>query len=236
MANPSAIFVDADALNQLFLGNIFRILRELRVQYGIQAFIVPEVEIEVVSSRAFGNRFHPALKKAVSNGILKILEEPRYSAILNSNSTLQASAVGISYSDIQALGSAYNRRIDAGEAYTFAAAVKLGQPAISNDYSALATMSRTGLAFPPNVLRAYDLLVFGHQIELFSEKQCDEFRQALLAESEFIPALQKSTSFLKGLATFVPRLVDSSRPRVGAGPAKLPLPFATPLVIEPLAP
>lgn len=234
MANPSVIFADTDALNQVLLGNTLRILRELKVQYGIQTIVVPEVEMELLSSRRFGQRFHSPFKKAVSNGLIKVFEESRYSAILTSLRAEQPSALGVSYADIQALGNAFHRRIDLGEAYTLAAAVKLNQPALSNDYSALKTMQQAGLQVPITVLRAYDLIVFAHQVGILDERQCEEFRQTMVTENEFVPARQKSTSFAKGLPDFVPRLIDRSRPSASAKRFEDPPPFASPLLVTPL--
>ena len=234
MANPALLFLDSDALIQHLIAGTVHVLRELKVRYGIQAVIVPEVEIEVSSGR-FGPRFKPALGKAISNGVIKVFEASKYNGLLQASAQLQASAIGVSHADIQHLGAAYYRRADLGEAYTFAAAVKLGQPAVSNDITAVRALEGAGLQLPCTVLRAFDLAVFAYQSQIVLEADADAFRKALLAErSEFIPKCFRSNSFADGLRKYVPRMLDSSKSGCGMAPSATSPAWANPLMIAPL--
>src|SRR4029077_9089826 len=172
MTNPTLLFWDSDALIQFLLTNAVSPLRTLRTNYGIQSVIVPEVEIELLSSRRFAHLI-PSLKKATGNKLIEVLDEPTYFRLLGDLAPLRADAVGTSYGDIQTLGRQYNQRIDTGESYTFAAALTLHQPACSNDWSAIRTHLSASLPLPFSVQRAYDVLVFAHQIGLMPEKECD---------------------------------------------------------------
>ena len=208
MANPALLFLDSDALIQVLMVDGIAILKRLKSGYGIQPCLVPEVEMEVSYSRRFGRRVQGALSTSSGAGTIVVLDPATYHRLLSTNAALQAAAVGTSYADIQARGAAYHRRIDQGEAYTFAAAVTLGQPAVSNDMSAIRAMQQAGLPLPSHVLRAYDLIVFGHQVGVLADRDGERCRQALNSGREFGPVQQKNRSFTDGLRYFVPRLVD----------------------------
>lgn len=229
MALSRLIHVDTDALIQVFITDSVDILRALKTTYGFQPVIAPEVEIEILSSRKFAGRFSHALRKAISAGTLVVLDAAGFASLLATSSELRSAAVGVSFADIQSLGATYNRRVDRGESYTFAAAVKLGQPAVSNDMSALTALDQAGCTLPPTVLRAYDLFIFAYQVSLYTETRCDDLRKALLAErSEFIPGAFKNSSFQDGLRKFTPRLVDTKKAEVGrsySGPQRFDTPF-----------
>lgn len=233
MANPSLLFWDADALIQVLLTSIYPI-KILRSDYGIQSVVVPEVELEVLAPR----RITPAgaaLKKARGNGLIRVLDEPTYRQLLGESESLRAEAAGTSYADIQIRGNEYNRRVDTGEAYAFAAALTLHQPAVSHDMNAISTLLGAHLPVPFVVLRAFDLVVFAHQIGKMSEQDCDRFRKTLVQLDEWIPSPQRDKSFRDGLARFEPRLIDSTRAIVGVPPAAGgPGRFFSPLYVEPL--
>jgi hypothetical protein len=229
MPNPRLLFLDSDALIQLMLVSALPILRLLKSRYGVVSVIVPEVELEVLSGK-FAQRLSPALKKAVDNGLIRVLEPDQYSQLLHDDPT-QSITVGKSYSEIQARGRAYNRRVDNGEAYTFAAAATLGQPCVSNDKSAIDAMVASGLELPMHILRAFDIVVFAHQIEHSTENQCDGMRQTLVTEKEFLPKVFLGRSFLAGLIQFEPRLIDAGKPTVGIVAAQPPTDFSNPLYL-----
>lgn len=233
MPSPALLMLDTDALLQHLLGGTLRVLRELKVQYGVQAFIVPEVENEIRRSRRFATRVNQSFTKAISNGVVKVLEAGTYSTVVQSSPVLQVAAVGIAHADIQTLGAAYSQRVDRGEAYTFATAYKLGQPAVSNDMSAIVALDRAGLELPQTILRAFDLVVFGYQAGLLEEADGDRFRQVLLAESEWVPREWKNASFSDGLKRYVPRLVDGSKPLCGVAPSTPGAAWSTPITIVP---
>lgn len=217
MANPSLLLWDSDALIQILLTNAVAPLKTLKSDYGIQSVVVPEVEVEVLSSKRFC-QVASTLKKATGNRLIEVLDEPTYFSLLGSNEALRADAVGTSYSDIQLRGRDYNRRVDTGEAYTFGAALTLHQPAVSHDWNAMKTLMRTKVPVPFCVLRAWDLIVFAHQIGLMSEKDCDRFRKILVQAEEHIPRDQQGKSFRDGLKVFQPRLIDSTQEIVGVRP------------------
>jgi hypothetical protein len=81
--------------------------------------------------------------------------------------------VGASWAGFQSLGAQYEGRIHRGEAFTFAAAVTLGLPALSNDFSAIKTLESNLLTLPTPVLRAFDLLVFCYQNGCLELKACE---------------------------------------------------------------
>lgn len=233
MANPSLLFWDSDALIQLLLTNTIAPLRALRSDYGIQSVVVPEVEIEMLSPKRFGS-IAPELRKAIGNNLIKVFDESTFLDLLGRNDTLRADAAGTSFADIQQRGRAYSARVDVGEAYTFAAALELRQPAASHDWNAIKTLIALQLPLPFSVLRAFDLVVFAHQIALMSEKDCDRFRKALVQNGEGMPRSQQGKSFRDGLAQFEPRLIDSTRAIVGIPPLKGgPVRYNSPLYIVP---
>lgn len=235
MPNPSLLLVDSDALIQILIADVTVILRKLKSKYGIQPTVVPEVELEVLSSRRFGNRFRVALNKSISTGTIAVLDAATYQSLLVGNPVLQSAAIGTSYNDIQSRGAAYSKRIDIGEAYTFAAAVTLSQPAASNDRSAIDAMNRAGLQLPMTVLRAYDLFVFASQSGILPATDCELIRKALLAETEFVPAQQMNCSFRDGVQYFQPRLIDGSKPTIGLQASGTNTNFTSPIIINPIA-
>lgn len=232
MVNPRLVHMDTDALIQVFITDTVAVLRNLKASYGIQPVIAPEVELEILSSRKFAGRFAAALRKAISAGTIVVLDAQGFGQLLTHDPSLQATAVGVSFAEIQSLGAAYNRRADRGESYTFAAAVGLSQPAVSNDITAIRALGAAGLALPPKVLRAYDLWVFANQIAQYTDARCDDIRKDLLAErTEFIPKAFQGCSFQDGLRKFTPRLIDGNFARIGRGHSG-PDGFDSPLVIQ----
>lgn len=215
MSNPPLLFLDTDVLIQLFLTNTQNILHSFKTEYDISAIIVPEVELELIFTKKFGTQFNSPLRKAVSNGIITVMDSQNFSSIINSNAALQASTVGTSYADIQNLGVSYSRRIHRGEAYTHATAVSLGQPVASNDWNAIKVLQQADLPLPSPVLRTYDLVVFAYETKILSESACETSRKTLLSEKEFIPKMFRTSSFKNGLPNFVPRLVESGSQPAG---------------------
>lgn len=215
MPNPPFLICDSDALIQFFIAKEFGPFRELKKSYCVQPVIVSEVEIEICSTKKFGNRFDAPLSKIISSGTIQVLDQ----------TSLQASLVGpvshsgvanATWASIQSLGAQYRLHVGRGEAYTHAAAFLLGVPAMSNDRSALVTLETNQFAVPSPVLRGFDLLVFSYQIGMLTEAECDSFRKSLLQAREGIPSAFKAASFANGLKQFCPRLLDGSMPLLGA--------------------
>lgn len=234
MSGPACLFVDTDVLFQLFIGGAPHVLRDLRSSYDIAATIVPEVEIEVTNNRKFGTKFASDLRRSLSNGWIQLMDGGNYGTIIGSNAHLQTAATGVSYADIQRSGQRYNYRVDRGEAYTHATAVALSQPAASNDFNAIRTLDRAGMALPNPVLRTFDLITFAYQIGTMSERDCNQFRKELLANNEFIPRVWRNANFLDGLRHFVPRLVDTKAAAVGQAPAHSTAAYARQLNVIPV--
>jgi len=215
MSNPPLLFLDTDVLIQLFLTNTQNILRSLKAEYDISAIIVPEVELEVTYTKKFQSRFDPPLRKAVSTGIITVMDPQSFGSIISNNMALQASTVGTSYADIQNLGRSYSRRIHRGEAYTHATAVSLGQPVASNDWNAIKVLQLAKIPLPSPVLRTFDLVVFAYESKILSGSDCEKLRQTLYREEEHIPKVFQRSSFKNGLSKFVPRLVESDSQPAG---------------------
>lgn len=214
MPNPRLVLCDTDALIQLLLTYNFNQkllpLRHLRDDYGIQPTIVEEVETELMWTRRYGQRFVPVVKKALTNGTIKVLDEATFSSHVP---THLAKTVYASY---QALGLEHGKFSDRGEAYTLAAGVTLGQPAASNDASAIAALEANGFALPSPVLRFFDFLALCHQTGALSEAECDAIRQELRRIGEHVPFAFKNASFGSGLSNFCPRILDDNLPPIGA--------------------
>ena len=226
MPNPFFLLCDSDVLIQLLSTKQILLLRDLTRLYGIQATIVPEVEVEVCWHRKFGDRFQQNLDKAIHANVIA-----RY----NEKLLAQLCGVGSQHIDasIQQLGAEYGKRVGRGEAYTFAAATILRQPAFSHDRDALDTLMASGLQVPTTVLRVFDLLALHYQTGLLTEAACDHVRQEILkVPTEFVPRAFRNSSFRDGLRNFVPRLQDCAFPPVGMpAPGTGPALYATPIVL-----
>ena len=221
------LLCDTDALIQVFIAQLVPSLRELKSSYGIQPTIVPEVEIEVSWNKKFKAQFDPVLRKTISSGVLIVLDKTGLEFCVD------APLVGALSSQIQTLGAEHHKCVGLGEAYAFAAAVTLGQPAISNDFSAVQALTTSGFAVPSPVLRFFDLLVFFYQTGYLTEADCDQVRQTLLKRNEFVPAPFQRASFKNGLTYFCPRLLDKSKSAVGSQ-SHASSPYEARLLVSPI--
>lgn len=229
MARPAFVFCDTDATLQFLLVRQIRPFQVLHDRYGIQPIIVQEVELELGSHRRFGRRIAPELKRALNNGLLKLLDK----SILTSHfggATAGALAADNAIGAIAKLGLEFDKFVDAGEAFTLAAALTLGMPALSHDASAIAALERSGFDVPSPVLRAFDLVCLCYQMKEMTEAECDGFRKALAGEGEHLPQCFKNAAFGAGLTHFVPRLTDFKSPDV-AKPDALASGYARLLVL-----
>ena len=200
MPNPPLLICDSDALVQFFLANEIRPFRHLKDVYGIQSAIAQEVDLELRWLRKYREKFVPQLDKALRAGVLRVLEPAYFQSLLS------AAPLGASWAGFQSLGAQYEGHIHRGEAFTFAAAVTLGVPALSNDFSAIKTLEANFLTLPTPVLRAFDLLAFCHESGCLELKACDGVRSALLKNGEGMPRAFMHASFEDGLKSFSPRL------------------------------
>jgi hypothetical protein len=199
----------------MFMCGEKKILPALNRNYGIRGIIVPEVESELRWSKKFKQRFEAPLEKALGTGTLSVLSEATLASVLSDLGRTDEARSTL-FQGIQRRGLEYNRRVGLGEAYTFAAAVELGQPAASNDMDALQILEKAGLPVPEPTLRFFDFIVFGVQTQIVVERQADGMRQTLVRESEWLPRPFAKANFLGGLSSFVPRLLDDSLPGIGA--------------------
>lgn len=220
MANPALLVCDSDALTQLFLANEVRPLRQLQGDYGVQPVIVQEVDLELRWLRKYKDRFVAPLDKALKTSVLKVLEPSLFQSLLGT------APIGASWAGFQSLGAQYEGRIHRGEAYTFAAAVTLEVPALSNDFNAIKTLEANLLALPRPILRAFDLLAFSLKTGLLELKACEAVRKELLRNGEGLPKAFMNASFDDGLKSFASRLHDGP----GSGGAS-PSSFSSPLHI-----
>ena len=228
---PVFLLLDADVTFQLFIGKVAKaVLDPLRKSYGLRAIVVPEVEIELRSHRRLGATIGPLFVKACGSGLIKILDADNYSDLLG----LVASTT--SHASIQSLGRQYNYRVDRGEAYTHATGVSLSQPVASNDMNAVRTLRIAGEELPRPVLRTFDLIVFANQIGALSDADCDDLRKSLNDAGEGLPQAWEHASYIDGLSTFVPRLIDPHLvPRATGTLSRQPPPFAEALALSPIA-
>lgn len=207
--NPSIILFDTDALLQVLLAQQMALLHALKRAYRVQPAIVEAVEMEVRKSKKFRARFTKELQKAIDSETIVVLDTRTLPAFISTDAAAM-------HDTIQTKGFQYNRVLDYGEAYTFAAAVVLNVPAVSNDITALRAGSKAQLNLPKIVLRAFDFFVFCHQSDLCTAGDCDRIRQSLATEREWIPAAFQNTSYEKGLPHFYARLLDGTKAGVGA--------------------
>ena len=139
--NPDLIFCDSDALIQIFIVDATNLLQALKVDFGIEPVIMPEVEMELRWTKRFRNRFEQPLRKAVSAGRLAICDQ----ALLQSHFGPTGPPA---FSAIQSLGATYHKKVGRGEAYTLAAATTLAVPALSNDFQAIKVLQAAKFALP----------------------------------------------------------------------------------------
>jgi hypothetical protein len=207
--------IDSDVLIQIFKAGspALHAIRALRA-YNLQAAIVEDVEQELAWHAKFRDRFDAPTQKAIANGHLVRLDESTIQRQIQSAATPVAGvATAGAYNTI---GKEYARRVGAGEAYTFAAALALNTPAASNDFSAIKTLSGHGQQLPSPVLRFLDLVVFALQAGELTGKDCDDIRKNLVSDGEYLtPRNFQRASFEDALKQFEPRLVDAGRPRLG---------------------
>lgn len=208
MPNPPVLVCDADALYQILLTNQVALLRYLRDHYGIQPVVVDEVDLDIKGNKKLFSAVGPDFKKALGNGTLTLLDGNYFRNLtgLPRNTTFQ---------EIQLRGKRYNYFVGRGEAYTHAAGLCMGVPAMSNDWEAIKVLKGKGFDLPTPILRAFDLVCFGFQTGIITAPQCENFRKDLLKRGEHIPKAFSNASFTDGLNGFTPRLLCSSENPVG---------------------
>lgn len=224
MPNPPLLVCDSDALVQFFLIDDLRPLQALTTTFDIQPTITLEVDLELRWLAKYKSRFVPKLDKALKHGILTKLDQNTFQGYLG------AAAAGTSWGSFQALGVRYYGVVQRGEAYTHAAAVSLGMPALSNDGKAVRVLEGQMMSVAVPVLRFFDIIIFAHESGALTTKECEEIRSALFTNGEGLPGPFQNASFINGAKTFPCRL------RVGnstAAPSPEPMNHYDPLTIIP---
>lgn len=207
MPNPALLLCDSDVLVQFFIANEVRPLKQLRDGYNIQPVVVQEVDLELRWLGKHRDRFVPQLDKSLKSSVLRVLDAAYFQSLLAS------APVGASWAGFQNLGAQYHGYVGGGEAYTFAAGVTLGMPALSNDFHAIKTLEANFLGLPAPILRTFDLLGFCYQSGCLELKACDGVRSQLLKNGEGMPKVFMNASFEDGLKNFSPRLREQSADR-----------------------
>jgi len=201
MPSPALLLCDTDILLQVFLLNEIRLLKHLKASFAIQPALVMEVDLEVRWNYSrYRDRFVPDLDKALNSGLLCKLDAAKFQTYLST------APPGASWSNFQALGAQYYGYVQRGEAYTFAAAVSLGMPAVSNDFRAIQTLEAKMLSLPCPVLRCFDLVAFALECGVLELNDCERIRSELLRRKEHVPKVFQNASFEDGLKSFTRRL------------------------------
>ncbi len=211
-ANPPLILLDTSVLIQVIASEQLQLLRCLRSEYDIQPTIVKAVESETIhlltTNRKFMGR-QESLRKAIANNTIRIVDRP----LLDS---LGGAGVEAILKQIDSEGQRLSLRVDRGEAYTHAASSILAAPVATNDFSAVRRLIRDNENVPRPVLRFWDLVVLGHQIERLDDVSCDMIRKCLVSLQESIPQCFSGKKYSAGLPEFYQRIVDGESPILGA--------------------
>jgi hypothetical protein len=212
MANPPVLLCDADALYQLLMGELVQPIRCLKEKYGIQPVVVAEVDLDIRGNSKLISGIGGEYKKALTNGTLAHFDETKFNALppLPKHTT---------FADIQTRGRRYNLLVGRGEAYSHAAGYCMGVPVMSNDWDAIQILKGRGYELPSPILRAFDLVCFGHQVGVLDIAACDKFRKKMNDIGEHIPKAFQKASFAAGLTDFCPRITCTARASIGRTPS-----------------
>ncbi len=217
MTNPAFLVCDADSTIQLLSAEFLEPLKTLKARYGVQPVVVEAVAIELRGHRRHSN-VRPNFEKSVSKKLIVELTYELLSTQLATGTGPLATpgAVQRLWAAIDERAAKYELIVDRGEAHTFAAAIELAVPAMSNDASSLRTLRVQGLTAPSPVLRSFDIYVFGLQTGTLSVSDLGRVCGRLRQRGENVPS-----PFLKhpvDLATLTwdARLIDGTLPVIGA--------------------
>jgi hypothetical protein len=194
---------DTDALAQIFLTEHYNIFQILSSDFGVDSYLMSEVEVELRSNKKFGALIRPRLDKALRTKALKLITSAELERMQSEGSDL------VSLGDIRELARDYALDVGTGEAATHAAGVLLDVPTVSNDFNAIRVLEEKGRILPPTILRSFDLFGF-----LFFEKYIDasageQIRKTLRAQNEGMPATLINQSFEDGIQGIQCRLSTS---------------------------
>jgi hypothetical protein len=205
VAGESVHFIyDSDALIQILLTDQYTVFQILKEDFGVDSYVMSEVDTEVRSNPKLSGMIKPKLDKVMKSRALRML---------NSSTLDEISADGtspVSLADIRNLGAEYALDgVGIGESVTHAAGVLLGWPTVSNDMSAVKVLEKKGRALPVTILRSFDLFAFCHAEGYIDDKTGEGIRSELRKHREWIPKAMVNSSFVDGLAFFDKRLDTS---------------------------
>jgi len=214
--NPRFILADTSALVPLFLSDTISVVKHLKSEYGTQVVITEAVESElrfiptVPLKRAKFQRMPPMIEKSLGTGVLEVLD-------LNFMIRTFGNVGDSLLKQANERGKFLANHIHRGEAYTHAAAEILGNaPVLTHDMIAVRGLFDQQLLLSRPILRAFDLIVLGYQVNHLTPEFCDDVRDGLFAIGELDSDAFRRSSFQAGLLKFYPRLLDRNRARVGS--------------------
>ena len=182
-AESRPVLADSDFLIQVFLTR----QRPLLAKFSrVRPFaVVEEVEIEVRNHRKFKRQFEPEFERAVANRELLVLDR---SAFLHSGRDRWGETIAAEQFDsYQAIGEKYAEHVGQGEAYTHAAAVRLGVPVFSHDGAAIRILAALNLPSGRPRLTFFDLLRFGVAEGWVPADRAEESVKYLMNKGEWVP-------------------------------------------------
>ena len=208
--NPTLIMADSSALIQTIISEEVTPLRILRQDYGIRVVVHEAVEAEIKwrIQKTFPGKL-PTLKKILSTNTVEVL-----SRTLLTDQGYKASTALIE--QIETLGQRFSLRIDRGEAYSHAAGNVLGVPTLTQDLTAIWALIDDGIDVQRPILRAFDAMIFGVQIQVIDWAACAKARRHLHKAGEDILPCFANCSVEDGVANFYLRLCDADTPPIGA--------------------
>ena len=229
--SPQLVLIDTSSLLPLVYCGHGRMVRLIEAKYALQFGIVQAVKSEAQNRLSPPSKFagrQEALRKAVENKTLVIVD----GAYLKS----RFESVGESlFRRCDEEGeSLYYLGLDRGEAYTYGASLILKCPVVNDDNTALRRLRRDRTDVPTPHLRLWDIILFGLQAGLLTQRDCEGTRTSLLKLKEGMPACFLAKSVSVGLSCFYCRLVDPTRPSIGAERTQAPFDECGRLEVRPV--
>lgn len=230
MSNPAFLVCDADSTIQILSANFREPLKILRTRYGIQPVVVDVVAVELRNHRRIPGipaEFEKALSKRLITELTFDVFRDHFGG--GAGPLAGPEAVMRLWRTIEERATKYELVIDRGEAKTFAAAIEMNMPAMSNDSRSLRTMRDLGLAIPRPVLLSFDVYTLGVQVDVLTTKDLQKICGRLRKLNEWVPSELQRVPIDRDNYPYTTRLVDGSLPILGS-------PQRDALRVMPLAP
>lgn len=219
MSNPPFLVCDADATIQLLAAGFHEQLRALRTRYGIQPVVVDVVATELRNFKKISTipaHFEKSIAKKVICELTLDVFRQHFAA--NGGPLNRGEHVDRLWAAVQSLGSRYELVIDRGEAYSFAMAVELGLPVMTNDFRSIQTMRGLGNRLPEHLLRSFDLLALAVQNGTLAQREMGKMCGRLRGKKEWVPSILANQPFEDAIAAFDVRVVDTGAAPLGTPP------------------